>query len=342
MIYEPVSISDIMHQYEQTRQENESILSERRKEIYQKLPAIEELDTASRSSYLSTVLAMVSGKSSIEGSNDKLLDYKTVREENRKRTAMKKQLLVDAGYPENYLEPIYTCPLCQDTGAVGQERCKCFRDKLINRLYLQSNLTNILEKENFSTFKLDYYSKDMLSGYDYSPYDNMVNILNSAKNYVDNFSKSDSHRGNILIYGEVGLGKTFLTNCIAKEILDKGHQVFYLSANELFQNILSPYLMSQEKDLAELYKYVYNCELLIIDDLGTELINAFTITNLFEIINQRSIHGRSTLISTNLGFKELKTKYSERIMSRIIENYTVFHIYGENIRYQKRFNSTNN
>ncbi len=342
MIYEPVRISDIMHQYEQTRQDNEALLAQRRNEIYQKLPAIEELDNASRSSYLSTVLAMVSGKGNNEENAGRTIDYKTVREENRQRTAMKKQLLVDAGYPENYLEPIYTCPLCQDTGSIGQERCSCFRDKLINQLYLQSNLTNILEKENFNTFNLDYYSKNMLSGYDYSPYDNMVNILDSAKNFVDNFSKVSSHRGNIFIYGEVGLGKTFLTNCIAKEILDKGHQVFYLSANELFQNILSPYLMGQEKDLAELYKYVYNCELLIIDDLGTELINSFTVTNLFEIINKRNIQGRSTLISSNLGLKDLRIKYSERIMSRIVESYTVFNIYGENIRYQKRFNSTNN
>ncbi len=339
MIFEPVRISDIMHQYEQTRQENEGLLAWRREEIYNKLPAIKELDEASNSSYLSTALAMLSGNGDKAAVAE---DYKSVRAQNRQRTAKKKQLLVEAGYPENYLDPIYTCPLCEDTGSIGQERCSCFRDKLINQLYLQSNLTNILEKENFNTFSLDYYSKEMLAGYDFSPYDNIVNILSSAKNFVDNFSKSSSHRGNIFIYGEVGLGKTFLTNCIAKEILEKGHQVFYLSANELFQNILSPYLMGQEKDLAELYKYVYNCELLIIDDLGTELINSFTVTNLFEIINKRNIQGRSTLISSNLGLKDLRIKYSERIISRIIESYTVFNIYGENIRYQKRFNSTNN
>ncbi len=335
MIFEPLSISSIMHEYEQTRLHNNRLSVERREEIYSKLPKIKELDESSTSSYLSSALAK------INGGKEACVDYKSISQENRERTARKKLLLKEAGYPEDYLEPIYTCPICKDTGYIDQQRCTCFRNKLIDSLYLQSNLTNILEKENFSTFKLDYYSKDIPDGYEASPYDNMVSILNSAKRFVDEFSTKDSHRGNILIYGEVGLGKTFLTNCIARGILDKGHQVFYLSANELFQNILSPYLMNQEKDLADLYKYVYNCELLIIDDLGTELINSFTVTNLFEIINQRNIQGRSTVISTNLGFKDLKTKYSERIMSRLIEGYTVFNVYGDNIRYQKRFNSTN-
>ncbi len=336
MIYEPLSISDIMQQYDKTRLENSRLLAQRREEIYEKIPIIKEIEDAASSSYISSVLARLTGDTNPD------LDYKTVSQNNRKRTATKKQLLVKAGYPEDYLEPIYTCPLCQDTGNVEQGRCKCFREKIINHLYLQSNLTNILEKENFDTFKLDYYSKELVDDYDFSPYDNMVNILSSSKEFVENFSTKKSHRGNLLLYGEVGLGKTFLTNCIAKEILNKGHQVFYLSANELFQNVLSPYLMNHEKDLAELYKYVYNCELLIIDDLGTELINSFTLSELFEVINQRNIQGKSTIISTNLGLKELRAKYSERIVSRLIDGYTKFKFFGENIRYKKSLNSTNN
>lgn len=330
MIFEPLSLSKITHEYEQTRLHNKRLAIQRREEIYSKYPAIEELDSASTSSYISSVLDRVMGKSNQE------VDGCSISQINRSRTAQKKRLLVEAGYPEDYLDPIFTCPICKDTGYVEQERCKCFREKIINSLYLQSNLTNILQKENFNTFKLDYYSKNKMVGYDYSPYDNIVNILNSARKFVDEFGDKPSHRGNILIYGEVGLGKTFLTNCIAKGILDKGHQVLYVTANELFQNILSPYLMNQEKTLADLYKYVYNCELLIIDDLGTELINSFTTSNLFELINQRNLQGKSTVISTNLGLKEIKEKYSERIASRIIESYTIYKIYGDNIRYQKK------
>lgn len=334
MIFEPPNINSIMKEYEQTRLENERIEHARRAEVYSKCPELERLSHDSRISYIS----LLKDKISSPGADH----INTMVQSLKDKSALKKRLLTEAGFPADYLDPIYTCVTCQDTGYVDQQRCSCFREKLVNKLYLQSNLSNILKKENFDTFNLDFYSKNRLSGYEVSPYDNMVHILDSAKAYVRNFSNIPSNRGNILIYGEVGLGKTFLTNCIAKELLDKGHQVFYLSANELFQNILSPYIMNQEKALADLYKYVYTCELLIIDDLGTELINSFTLSNLFEIINQRGIQGKSTLISTNLGLKDLKAKYSERIMSRLVESYTVYNIYGDNIRYQKRFNSTNN
>lgn len=332
MIFEPLSINKILYDYEQTRLANRREELRRKAEIYKQIPKIEELDTDSGSSYIHALRERISGK-------DTNLDIsKAASQTNRSNTAKKRQLLVEAGYPENYLDPIFTCPLCKDTGYIDTNRCSCFMDKIIGGLYLQSNLDNILQVENFNTFKTDYYSKDKMEGFEFSPYDNIINILNRSKAFVENFSKRDSHRGNILIYGEVGLGKTFLTNCIAKAILDKGYKVLYLSATELYQDILSPYLMNQENSLADLYKYVYNCDLLIIDDLGTEMINSFTKTNFFEIINQRIIRGKSTIISTNLELVDLKTKYTERIMSRIIADYTVFQIYGENIRYQKRFN----
>lgn len=335
MTFEPLSINKILYDYEQTRLANRREELRRREQIYREIPRIEELDTDSGSSYIQAVRERIKGK-------DTSLDLnQSTRKANRSNTAEKKRLLVEAGYPENYLDPIFTCELCKDTGYVDTKRCSCFMDKLIDGLYLQSNLNNILQVENFDTFKTDFYSKDKMEGFEFSPYDNIINILNRSKAFVEDFSKKDSHRGNILIYGEVGLGKTFLTNCIAKAILDRGHKVLYLSATELYQDILSPYLMNQENSLADLYKYVYNCDLLIIDDLGTEMINSFTKTNFFEIINQRIIRGKSTIISTNLELMDLKNKYTERIMSRIIAEYTVFQIYGENIRYQKRFKNTN-
>lgn len=218
MIFEPINLNDIMREYEQTRQDNESLQIQRRKELYSKFPAIEELDNQSTASYISMIKGRLSGE---QGEN---ADTKSIIQTNKGRTAEKKRLLVEAGYPENYLDPIYTCSKCMDTGYIDQERCSCFRDKLISNLYLQSNMSNILEKENFETFNLSYYSKEVIPEYNCSPYDNMVNILTTAKEFVNNFSTKASHRGNILIYGEVGLGKTFLTNCIAKAILDKGHQ----------------------------------------------------------------------------------------------------------------------
>lgn len=333
MTFTTLSFEDILHSYEKKRLKNKRLLQERKSEIYRIIPEIEAIEKKSALSYLDYARKKVM---KTDG-----LSYDSTSSENRKLEEKKRLLLTDAGYPENYLEPIYDCPVCQDTGYVGTEKCKCFIEQMINSLYMQSNLKNILSKENFDTFSMEYYSRELVADRQFSPYDNMSKIIQKSHQFIDRFELMKSQRGNILIYGETGLGKTFLTNCIAKELLDKNHSVLYLSSNELFENILAGYFMQQKFELEDLYKYIYNCELLIIDDLGTELTNSFVQSQLFEIINKRELSGLSTLISTNLAMKQLRDKYSERIMSRIVANYTVFNIYGDNIRYQKRKNAIN-
>lgn len=330
MTYKTISIEDILHGYERTRLANKRLLQERRADIYAKFPRIEEIDAVISASYLRAARLNVLGTEEAKRQID------DIRTANRKRTEEKRTLLVEAGYSADYLDPVYTCKICQDTGYVGSQKCACFMNRMIDSLYLQSNLKNVLEKENFQTFSLDYYSKEPYNEKEYSPYENISNILSRSRQFIARFETTTRNRGNLLIYGETGLGKTFLTNCIAKELLDHGHSVLYLSANELFESILAEYLMNQKTELEDLYNYIYNSELLIIDDLGTELTNNFVLSQLFEIINKREIGGLSTLISTNLTMKQLRDRYSERIMSRIIADYTVFNIYGDNIRYQKR------
>lgn len=335
MNYNTLNIENILHEYEKTRLANKRTLQERKQLIYTLIPRIEEIDRMSAVSYLQAARLRVMGQDS-----DKTLTENT-RLENRRLSDEKRRLLKSAGYPGDYLEPIYTCAKCYDTGYVDGHKCSCFIDKIVDALYLQSNLKNILAKENFSTFSMDYYSREIPEHRQYSPYENISNILGHSKNFIHEFEIKSSGRGNLLIYGETGLGKTFLTNCIAKELLDSGHSVLYLSAGELFESVLAGYLMNQKLELEDLYRYIYNSELLIIDDLGTELTNNFVLSQLFEIINKRDTSGLSTLISTNLTMKQLRDRYSERIMSRIIANYTVFNIYGDNIRYQKRRNAIN-
>lgn len=325
-----MTITDILHSYEKKRLDNKRILQERQDEIYKKIPRISEIDKESKISYIAQAKAKILNKDSSElGDSSK---------NNRLLTKEKQELLVQNGYPANYLDEIFCCEKCKDTGYVDQKRCSCFTAQIIDSLYLQSNLKNILAVENFDTFKVDYYSKEVNEGMTYSPYENISNILKKSKTFINDFD-SLKKKGNILMYGETGLGKTFLTNCIAKELLDKGHSVLYLSSNQLFETVIAGYLLNQKKELEELYKCIYNTELLVIDDLGTELTNNFVLSHLFEIINQRNCLGVSTLISTNLSIQQLRDRYSERIMSRIVDNYTVFHLYGDNIRYQKRKNA---
>lgn len=335
MTYEIFSIEDIIHNYEQTRLNNRRLLQEREAEVYELIPRIREIDQEIALSSLQTARARLMGCD-----NDSSLK-KNTSSHNHLLTEQKQKLLVSMGYPANYLEPIYKCSKCRDTGYVNTEKCSCFLDAIIATLYKRSNLKNILLKENFDTFSMEYYPKEQDNKHSVSSYDNMFNILVKAKQFVAEFDKKKLERGNILIYGETGLGKTFLTNCIAKEILDRGHTVLYLSANELFDSVISSYKLARKPESEYLYRYTFTCELLIIDDLGTELTNNFVLSQLFEIINQRQINGLSTLISTNLSMKQLRDTYTERIMSRIIADYTVFNIYGDNIRYQKRKKAIN-
>lgn len=338
MTYGSINIEEILRSYEKNRLNNKRLLQERREEIYALIPRIEVIDSSSKMSYIEAAKKRALG---IAAAPDTPADKQRLKEE-------KASLLKQHGYPEDYLEPIYTCPICKDTGYVEADssntapvkKCSCFTDQIVSGLYIQSNLSRILEKENFDTFDLSYYSTQK-NGQQYSPHENISSILKKSKEFASGFDSKTENRGNILIYGETGMGKTFLTNCIAKELLDNGHSVLYLSANELFEKVLGGFVMKEQKELEDLYRFVYNSELLIIDDLGTELTNNFVLSQLFELINRREISGLSTLISTNLTVSQLSERYGERIMSRIVANYTVFYMYGDNIRYQKRKNAIN-
>ena len=265
---------------------------------------------------------------------DKEESTQKLKEKTDELIRRKRSLLISYGYPEDYLDPIYNCPICHDDGVFDGQTCSCVKQIQIRDLYKNSNLNKILSTENFDTFELSYYSKEC-SDDKPSPYDNAKHHLSNAQSFVRNF---DTSFDNILMYGDPGLGKTFLTNCIAKELLDSGHSVLYLTANELFEDILSKAVMGHNKNevLNDLYDFIFSSDLLIIDDLGTELMNAFVQSQLFEIVNRRILEERSTIISTNLSLNQLSDRYTERIISRLVQHYTLYVFYGENIRYQKR------
>ncbi len=321
-----IDYDSILSGLQRKRLENANLTDTRRNEVYNRIPEIKEIDQKIASS-------------SIQAARNRIrkitVDTNDISHRNKALADKKRLLLKQHGYPENYLEPIYDCPLCKDTGYLDGKPCKCMTQQIIDELYNQSTIRRILEQENFSTFSLTYYSKEPDGIHKHTPYENASNTLAACKDYVEHFEKS--HPG-VLIYGETGLGKTFLSNCIAKALLDKGHTVLYLTSINLFENILSGIIMGnvREKENMALYDYIYNCELLIIDDLGTEVPNTFVNSQLFEIINMRNNRSLATLISTNLSMRELSDRYTERIMSRIIGDFKVLQLYGTNIRYTKR------
>ncbi len=328
MIVKDIEKIDIRAELSKIRSANIKEHDRRIQEVYEKIPEIKEIDR--EISHLS-----------IEEVKNRILKNAASKDLGSDIQALsdrKKLILKNEGFGEDYLEPIYSCKLCNDEGFVDGHTCECARKIKITELYRRSNMQKVFEKENFSTFSLECYSREPDESRGMSPYQNASKILGRAKAFVNNFESSHE---NILIYGETGLGKTFISNCIAKELLDKAHSVLYLSANELFEQVLSRYIMSKDRTfaLAEVYEYVYNSDLLIIDDLGTEVLNSFVRSQLFEIINKRTLSEHSTIITTNLSLSELEDRYSERVMSRIAKDYVLYPLYGEDIRYFRRKNN---
>ncbi|MFZ7122011.1 MAG: ATP-binding protein [Eubacteriaceae bacterium] len=238
------------------------------------------------------------------------------------------EILANAGYPRNYLEMVYDCKLCKDTGFINNAPCKCFTAQLINKYYKQSNLNNILDEENFDTFNLDYYDEQS-DKFGVSPKLNMQNIFLKTINYVNDFSKENI---NLYLYGNPGLGKTFLSHCIAKDLLDKGITVIYQTASDLIDTIRKSKFNNNDKDIIN---FLYECELLIIDDLGTENSTDFSNNELFNLINKRLIMKKKIIISTNLSLKQLQNRYSSRLTSRIIGNFLFLKFVGDDIRLKK-------
>lgn len=243
----------------------------------------------------------------------------------------KKRLLEAEGYTLKDLEPSFTCPDCQDTGFIGTEKCHCFLQAEIDLLYHQSHLKEILKQENFRTFSYTWYEG--------ADRETMKRHVMDARFFIEAF---DTSFQNLLLLGEVGTGKTFLSNCIAKELMDAGHSVVYLTAFQLFQLLSRAVFGDHHGQEAgqQAYPYLFDCDLLIIDDLGTELPNSFTISQFFLCINERILRRKSTLISSNLDMEALKNTYSERTLSRIISSYTIRQLPGSDIRIRKKLQSS--
>ncbi len=315
----------LMRTYEQRQLEDDRVLREHYDTAYAHIPELKELDDAI-SSY-----SIESGRRLLAGEADATAGLK----EKIDDLSMKKQdLLVKAGYPADYLEEHYTCPDCRDTGYIGTEKCHCFKKAIVDLLYTQSNLPSILEEENFSTFSKDYYSFNYVDPEDgRTSRQAMETALAVCHDFVDTFG---TEFRNLMLYGDTGVGKTFLSHCIAKELIDASYSVIYFSAANLFDCFSKNAYGKGGEQSDDTFEHIYDCDLLIIDDLGTEVPNFFTTSQLFNCLNERILRKKSTVISTNLTLKKFEETYSARIFSRISSCYTVLHLFGDDIRIQKK------
>lgn len=322
---------NLIREYNDKQIRNRHILDKRKKDIYERCPRIREIENEISTTAISCAMKMF---------ND---DPNALSEMHAKIGALKaeKDKLFDGmNLPHDYLSvPPYDCPDCKDTGYIDNKRCHCFKQRAIDIVYTQSNLKQVLRRENFDSFRYDFYPKDDINPTTgVSSFESMHMIVSKARDFVQNF---DSDFENLLFYGDTGVGKTFLSNCIAKELLDTSHSVIYLSAFKLFEIFReSNFNKDNIEDLSD--DNVLNCDLLIIDDLGTELSNTFTNSQLFLCLNERILHKKSTIISTNLKLDDFNDMYSERILSRISGNYTMVRLTGADIRLQKKLEKRTN
>ncbi len=309
------------------RQFQDRYEQERRvKEVYEKIPQIRQIDEAVSTQAVACARRLLDGDGKAR---------ERLRQQIEDLREQKEVLLGALGYPGDYMELHYLCPQCQDTGYVDGKKCRCFKKEEITLLYAQSNIQEVLERENFAAFTFDYYDdKEVIRQIGMTVADYMRQVYGWCMDYVKGFQAKG---GNLIFTGSTGVGKTFLTNCIAKELIDRYQSVIYLSANDLF-DIFSKnkFHYDTEEEMRDMYQYILDCDLLIIDDLGTELNNTFVSSQLFYCINERLIRKKAVIISTNLSMDMLRDTYSDRISSRIISQYMIIPLYGGDIRTKKR------
>ncbi|GHU41160.1 DNA replication protein DnaC [Clostridia bacterium] len=316
----------IMRSYEKRQRTRRILIEKRQQELYDKSSPFRETEVQMSS------VALSFGRLFLEGDTTAISRLKA---EITRLSQEKSFLIQNLGYPKDYLTPPYECNICKDTGYVDDKRCPCFRQQAIDLVYNSSNLSGILEAENFKHFSFSYYSSkeiDAASGLSYLAL--AQKAVNESKSFIERF---DTSFENLFFYGDTGVGKTFLSHCVAKELLDLGHSVIYVTAFDLF-SIFEKNTFQKKEAQGFDYQNLFDCDLLMIDDLGTEFANSFTNSQLFLCLNERILRQKSTLISTNLNMPKLSELYSERLFSRIMCFYTMLKLAGDDIRIVKKLN----
>jgi len=297
----------------------------RMREVEAGHPEMAEINAALSQTGLRIFEAAMAGKDGLEARMAQL------REDNRTLLADRAVLLKMLGYPADYLDLKYECAECHDTGFVknGEKLCACMRRALVLAGYETSGIGPLLERQTFENFSLQYYI-------DPADKKRMEQVLDTARRYVDLFSDEKSQ--NLLFFGQTGLGKTHLSSAIAKNLIDRGFDVLYETAQNLFgdfedEKFNRAYNTGVEERKTDRY---FSCDLLIIDDLGAELSNQFTASCLYNLINTRYNTGKSCIISTNLTHPEIEKRYSQRVLSRLLGQYQNLQFTGRDIRMMKK------
>ena len=316
----------------QLEEENQRIKAENRRrleEAYKRTPRLQELDSLMRRSMvLAAQAAFMKGDAAVQI----MEDAKTANQALQKERAQ----LLAAHYPEGWLDKECACERCGGSGYLGSNMCDCLRD-LCRREQKQQISALAGGSKSFADFDLNYYPDRILPGTNFNMRQIMAKTLETCRNYAAEFPMQ---HGNLIFSGGTGLGKTLMSACIASQVTDKGCSVVYESAARLFAQLEKakfahdPEVRAQTEAACSRYS---ECDLLILDDLGTELSSQFVTAALYDLINERVMFGKATIISTNLKNEEIESRYSAQILSRLRGNYRRVAFVGEDIRVKKNW-----
>lgn len=321
-------LKEVFKEYENKRDIQKRLQESRIQEVYRKVPDIKKVDEEIFQMGLKMSKHIIGNPKGYEKS------VKEARKSIEKLKMKKAFMLTESNINLDYMDLKYECHECQDTGFLENgKKCICLEQRLVSRAYSMSNLDHMLEKENFRTFDIDVFRDEKFENEKMTPRENMTDIVGIAEGFIANFEEKNGD--NLLFYGSTGLGKTFLSNCIAKALLDKNKIVIYQTAFTILEILENRRFSKTDKAMSDYqYNLLLDSDLLIIDDLGTEMANAFTNSEIFNIVNTRILRGKKTIISTNLTPKEISATYTDRIFSRILDKFLPLKFFGKDLRWE--------
>ena len=315
---------------EQGRRERRERVENLRRDAYARQPKLERLDRQLQQTMAQLVAA------ALRQGEDPAQAVREVRERNLAIQQERAVLLGALGLPEDALDDKPACPLCGDTGWQGAKMCRCLRELCAREQIAELSKLLDLGEQSFDTFRMDYYSQSPWPG-GTSPRENMELVYEVCLNYAQKFGRFPIR--NLFLTGAPGLGKTFLSACIARTVSEKGHSVVYDTAGNIFAQFEARKFQRDSADgqeaRDETRRYL-NCDLLILDDLGSELVTQFTQSALYELVNSRLVGEKHTVISTNLSLEEAARRYPPQIASRLEGEYHALHFFGDDIRLLKK------
>ena len=315
MSYSREIVEAVFSEFDKKRKKSEDTQKKHLQEVYAAIPEVKVIDKELETTGLQIFAASLQGK---EGLEERV---STIKATNKALREKRVALLMSGGFTPDYTEQKYDCEKCQDEGYINEKMCSCLRSALITKQLESSGVGNLISGQSFENFSLEMYPDDVR--------EQMACLFEDLKGYATSFNKDSA---NILFVGGTGLGKTHLSTAIAKTVIEKGYNVIYETAMNIFSDFESDRFRDRFAGEEPISGKYMECDLLIIDDLGTEVITNFTVSCLYNLINTRLNKKLPIILSTNLNSQEIRKAYNDRITSRLFGDFEIKAFKGSDIR----------